>query len=430
MLKLYFKQAIKQLKAYSLFALISIFGTALSISMIMIVVSIYQIKHGDYKPEVNRNKTLYVKSLILKNEGYSNSSNWGLRLAKECFSSLKTPKMVSFVSRVEQTLLETSDHSLKIKGDRLYTDAVFWRIFKFRFIDGQAFVEEDISSDSKRVVIAESVAKQLFQSSSAAIGQSFLVGRKPHTICGVVEDVSPLAVNSYAQVWIPYSGAELTMAMNEGTLESMNGAYQILLTAHSDKDFPAIRKEVEQRVSEVNQGFNKWKIHLLEQPDTFFTNQLRIWTNQAPDVKTAKLNFIVMILVLLFIPAMNLSGLSSSSIQNRLTELGVRKAFGATKGKLYVQILTENFIVTLLGGIVGLLCSYTIIALMKDKLFGSYHLASVSSDVSLSMGMLFQPIIFIYALIFCFCLNLLSVGIPAWHATRKPIVYALKQELI
>lgn len=430
MFKLYFKQAVKQLKEYPLFTFISILGTALSITMIMIVVSVYQIKNGDYNPEINRSRTLYVKNLILKNEGNSNSSYWGLRLAKECFSSLKTPETITFVSRVEQTLLETSDHSIKVKGDHIFTDAAFWRIFKFRFIDGKAFTEEDVNRNSKRVVIAESIAKQLFQSSSTAIGQSLLIGRKTYTVCGVVGDISPLAVSSYAQVWIPYAGSELTDVMNEKTFQGMDGPYQILLTAHSDKDFPAIQQEVEQRIDQVNQSFNYWKIHLLEQPDTFFTSQLRVWANKPPDAKKASLDFIAVLFILLLVLAMNLSGLFSSSIQNRLTELGVRKAFGATTGKLYVQILTENFVVTLLGGIVGLLCSYTIIALMKNKLFGSYHLASVSSDLSLNMDMLFQPIIFVYALVFCLCLNLLSAGIPTWHATHKPIVYALKRELI
>ena len=45
-------------------------------------------------------------------------------------------------------------------------------------------------------------------------------------------------------------------------------------------------------------------------------------------------------------------------MQQRITELGVRKAFGGTKSVLVRQILNENLMLTLLGGVVGLLFSY------------------------------------------------------------------------
>lgn len=430
MLKLYFKQAIGQLKEHPLFSLISILGTALSITMIMVIVSVYQITNGDYKPEVNRSRTLYVKSLLLTDGGSYNSGYWGLRMAKECFSSLETPEEVSFVSIVSKTLLETADHAVKEKGDCIYTDDAFWTIFQFQFLAGKPFGRDDIDANSKRVVIAESTAKRLFQSAEAAIGQSVLIGRKLHVVCGVVKDVSPLAASSYAQVWIPYAGTELTGMMNEDTSEGIHGKYQIVLLSRSPKDFPAIQKEIERSVDQANKGFSKWQIDLVGQPDTFFASQLRVWMNRTPETTKAVRNYIVMLLIVLLVPAMNLSGLSATSIQNRLSELGVRKAFGATRGKLYTQILTENLIVTLLGGMIGLVGSYALIAVIKDKLFGSFQLTTISSELTLNMEMLFQPAIFIYALLFCLFLNLLSTGIPAWNATRKPIIYALKQELI
>ena len=45
-------------------------------------------------------------------------------------------------------------------------------------------------------------------------------------------------------------------------------------------------------------------------------------------------------------------------VQQRISELGVRKAFGATRGVLIRQILNENLVLTLIGGAVGLVFSY------------------------------------------------------------------------
>lgn len=46
-------------------------------------------------------------------------------------------------------------------------------------------------------------------------------------------------------------------------------------------------------------------------------------------------------------------------------------------------------------------------------------------DVSLSMGMLLNPWVFLIALCVCFLLNLMSALWPAWRASRRPIVDSL-----
>lgn len=82
-----------------------------------------------------------------------------------------------------------------------------------------------------------------------------------------------------------------------------------------------------------------------------------------------------MLLALLFIPAMNLSGMMSSRMDERLSELGVRKTYGATNMRLIGQVLWENLLLTCIGGLLGLLISYLIVLTASDwilTLFDSY----------------------------------------------------------
>ena len=51
----------------------------------------------------------------------------------------------------------------------------------------------------------------------------------------------------------------------------------------------------------------------------------------------------IMIIVILLVPAINLSGLTHTRMRRRLEELGIRKSFGATQGELVWQVLNENF---------------------------------------------------------------------------------------
>ena len=98
MYRQYFRQALQMLKESPFFSVITILGTALAICMIMVMVIVFEIQNKGFKPELNRDRTLYVKDVAIthKNEedGGMNYSLVGGRVAKECFFTLKTPEAV------------------------------------------------------------------------------------------------------------------------------------------------------------------------------------------------------------------------------------------------------------------------------------------------------------------------------------------------
>ena len=61
--------------------------------------------------------------------------------------------------------------------------------------------------------------------------------------------------------------------------------------------------------------------------------------------------------------------MADSRMERRLGELGVRRAFGAPKGALIGQVLMENFLYTLLGGLVGLLFSFLLVTFASSWVF-------------------------------------------------------------
>ena len=113
-----------------------------------------------------------------------------------------------------------------------------------------------------------------------------------------------------------------------------------------------------------------------------------------------------------------------------MEELGIRKALGAQNRTLLLQILYENLLLTLLGGLIGLLISYGLIFMLKGWLLGNYDWdgSSLTASIDLSPDMLINPAIFGYTLIFCLILNLMSALVPAWRALRRPIVDALNDK--
>ena len=102
-------------------------------------------------------------------------------------------------------------------------------------------------------------------------------------------------------------------------------------------------------------------------------------------------------------------------MRRRMAELGVRRAFGATQGTILWQVLSENMVLTLLGGLLGLAMSYGAMLLLRDWL-----LVTSLGKTGLSTGM-FNGAVFIAAFLFCLVLNLFSAGLPAWRMSRLNI---------
>jgi putative ABC transport system permease protein len=174
-----------------------------------------------------------------------------------------------------------------------------------------------------------------------------------------------------------------------------------------------------------NTSLTDYEAFYRNQPDTHFVYIHRKWANEEPDMKIVVRQYLIVLLLLLIVPAINLSGMMGSRMQKRLSELGVRRAFGATRGNLLSQILWESLLQTLLGGVIGLLLSYLAAYLFKGMIYGNSDMAYQLGEVSLNPVSLLNPVIFLYAFLFCVLLNLLSAMIPAWRTSRKPIVESI-----
>lgn len=416
MIKQYMKQAVQMLKENRLISLISIAGTAISIAMIMLVYLILQIQWASFYPENDRDRMLYVDGgTEVKSKRGWNRGNMSVEAVKECFYSLKLPEAVSAWSAASKPLSLPNKRMYKVY-DIKYTDPGFWKIFSFRFVTGKPFTQADFYSAVPVAVVCESVARKLYGTTDV-VGMSIRIDLLTYTICGVVEEVSRAADTAYAHVWVPYSTDRILLANT--SMENMSGAFSICMLAKDKGDFDAIRQELLGQIARYNATKEDTEIHFLKNPITRFDVAMGSIGQHKVELKNYLAETGGLLLFLLLVPAFNLLGVTQSAVQKRRAELAVRKAFGATYQILIKQILYENCVITLIGGGVGLLLSFVFLPLCKDFLLKS-------GDTALNGDMVFQPIVFILALLFSFLLNLLSAAIPATWIARQPIVNSLK----
>lgn len=429
MIKQYFIQAWAQLRQQPLISAVSIAGTALAIFLIMLVVMMQQVKVEPFAPESNRDRFLHVKWMSLRNKDWGDGTTNGpmsAQTARECFQSLKTPEAVTVYSAFSVSTPVSLPGQSATGVDLLQTDDVFWKVFDFSFIDGKPFDKATFDAGQPVAVITESVARLLFGTTEVT-GSEFLLSHAPYRVAGVVKDVSSLANNAYGQVWVPYTSTDITEDTWAG---DHMGMMSCTMLAHSREDFPAIREETERRKQEYNTiiGKDGWEMLYRNRPYDQEKNAIAFGANVEPDVDAARRQRVVIFIILLIVPAINLSSMTQSRLRQRVAEIGVRRAFGSTRMELMGQIVSENLVVTLLAGVVGLLLSVAF-AYLGNELFFAQEFTQTLNPPAVDASILLHASTFGWALLFCFVLNLMSSGIPAWKASRVGIVNALSGRL-
>lgn len=416
MYKQYFKQALNLIKQNKLLSVISILGTALAIAMIMVIAIIFQLRNADYTPEVNRSRVLYVwfgeswsKS---RNEMVSTNNLHSLPFIKECLYPLKSAEAVTAMAD-DNSPLSVAGSKERIPGEILFVDVNFWKLFDYEFLAGRPFSDADFQSGTKQAVLREEIARKLFRTTDV-VGKVFYIKGSPYTVCGVVGDMSKWASSAYADVFVPYTSQGEWWS----GIEQTTGPFRCLILAESPNSFENIQREVALGVERFNQHQKDYDVGLREQPYTHFQQLFFTWDMEKPHVTENVARYTVILLLLLLVPAINLSGITLSRMQRRMEEIGVRRSFGATRRQIVGQVLSENLVLTLLGGLLGIVLSYVSIFLMRDWL--------LNGDKSISLEMVASPVIFVLAFIFCLILNLLSAGIPAWRVAKKNITDALQ----
>lgn len=406
---------------------VSITGTALAIFLIMVVVMLNQVRVVPYAPESNRDRWLVNNAFSIGNKQWSGDgkSNGGMsyQTAREIYYNMETPEEVTLFYNWSPHCTLSLPGNTKIKGDKCETDDRFWNVMDFTFVDGGPYDRAEFESGRPVAVISESMAKKLFGTTEAS-GKHVSLNHVDYTVKGVVKDVSPLASNAYAQVWVPFTS---TTTVDFTWCNDIMGPIKAIILAKDKSDFPAIRNEFLQRHNAFFKQLEEDGFYYvqLKRPYTQETSSYTQSANLEPDMDSVYRERIITFAILLLVPAINLSSMTHSRLRRQRETIGIRRAFGATRGKVLWSLIAENMIITLVAGIIGLISTIIFFYLAQDTLFqaSSYSFGKANFHI----GMVMSWDTFGWALIFCFVLNLLSAGFPALQASRVNIVNALSR---
>jgi putative ABC transport system permease protein len=410
----YFKMAFQMLRSNPFFAVLSIAAISITVMIVLIMSMQYEMVIASRPPEVNLDRTVILKRGILRQmeQGGMQSSLLGQDLVDYLRSELSIPVAISQMSSFKWNFVSVSG---VLKCNLLYTDVDFWKINQFSFISGRPFIPEEVEQAMEVIVISQNIAQKQF-GEEEAVGKTIEIIGKPFQIIGVVEDVSSVRRYSHADLYLPYTHNK------EGNFAQYLGPYQLLLMAPSAGDIPHIKEEVRAAIRNLAHTLPEHNELTVPGPDTAFEDYFRGWGNEEDvDMASSWLKIVLRLLAIVLVPAINLIAINLTWIAERAREIGLRKAFGATNTTIFRQLLAENTINTLLGGLLGVALTYGVANAFSQLLFRApWGEQANFAEVSIS------PMAFLITLASVFFLSLLSGLLPAIRLSRIQPALVLK----
>jgi putative ABC transport system permease protein len=419
MLSNYIKIAIAVLKRRWFFTFISLFGISLTLAVLMVATALEDgVLHSRY-PDQKGERILYVSQVHRwsQEKGWINNGLVSYYFIKKYMSTLKTPALIGFTSNTTGTNTYVNGQKLSLRIR--FTDHHFWDILGYDFLEGKPYDKTQIDDGAKVAVISATTREDYFGKDVPALGKYIEADNVQYRVIGVVRSDPNTNLFSSADIYLPYSLSKVSLDSKD-----VMGDYTGLVLAPSRSAIPRVQQEFVQMFAKV--PIPKDFDHQVAYADPFlvtFTRELyQGFGGGGPyhgEHEGSGLSFFyigVAILIFLFmlLPTLNLISINTTRIMERSSEIGVRKAFGASSRTLVVQFIVENVFLTLLGGLIGVVLSVVALALINHaQLIPDLHLA-------LNLKVLF------YGLGLCLFFGLLSGVYPAWRMSRLNVVTALK----
>jgi putative ABC transport system permease protein len=410
MFKNYFKIAIAVLKRRKFFTFISLFGISFTLTVLMVATAfVNKVVSSDY-PDLKRDRCLYVNRVEMRNtkEGWYNQSSPSYYLAEHYISTLKVPQKISISSFSRRTNAYVNDKKIFIEYQ--FTNADYWTVGDFIFLEGKPYTQQQISNAERVAVISESTKKAYFGDVPVAVGKYIEADNVSYRVIGVVKGVSKTMQVYYADLYLPY-----TVSKTDYKRKSLMGDYKVILLAGTKVDVSRMKQEFNAMIAKVpidNKQYDKMYIHA----DGAFEDLCRRMVGDGLNSGVFKLVSLVGLVVFLFLllPTINLVNINITRIMERSSEIGVRKAFGASSRTLVYQFIVENLILTFIGGGIGLIFSILVI----------YQINALELIPNLDLRL--NVSVLLYSLLACLFFGLLSGVYPAWRMSRLNVVRALK----
>ena len=343
--------------------------------------------------------------------------NWGYDFAKGGYPSFTLKEIRFIATQIPEAAAfnpTVSDWGLTLRqGETTFSDWVGgvmpdmtkvdeWDVEKGRFIK-----EIDIAENSNVIVLGSSVATAFFGNRSA-LGESLTLEGQKLTVVGVMSHryMKPQGGGAaFSDNELEYLNKRSFIPLSTMLSKITPGATigELEIKAKSPESAIVLRKKLENIVLNLKSGKKIFEVSSAKEQMEEMNKNFMIFS----------VIFVLIAVISLLVGGIVIMNIMLAAIKERTREIGVRLAIGARGRDIFLQFLVQTVLITALGGVLGIILGYAILAqvgkFLQINVVANVQMIWAAISVSVGVGMIFGVA-------------------PAVRASRLDPVIALREE--
>lgn len=255
------------------------------------------------------------------------------------------------------------------------TTASYLFIRNYEILTGRNFIPEDIKNNTKVAIIGNTVANELFGDVDP-INKTMRIGNVPFKIIALLKTKgqSGMGMDQDDLVFIPITTAQKKVFGTDfpGSIKMIN------VKAQNDESMQTAEEDIDELLTKRhNIGKNQDK-------DFEIRNLAEMQETIKSSARTMSVLLGAIASVSLIVGGIGIMNIMLVSVTERTKEIGIRMAIGAKASDIRIQFLIESFLLSVIGGIIGVLIGVT--GAKAIQMFSEMNIAISGFSIALSLG--------------------------------------------
>ena len=279
--------------------------------------------------------------------------------------------LAPYSSEAKQLTYGNQNWSTSVGG----TTMPYFMIRNYEIESGRGFLPEDNKNSTKVAIIGQTVSTELFGDVDP-IGKTVRIGNVPFKVVGLLKKIgsSGMGQDQDDMVFIPITTAQRKVFGTDfpGTVN------MIAVKAQNDEVINIAQEDITELLH------HRHNIGKNQENDFEIRNLAEMQETIKSATKTMSLLLGAIASVSLIVGGIGIMNIMLVSVTERTKEIGIRMAIGAKASDIRIQFLIESFLLSMIGGLIGVFIGVSGALLMQK--FGGMNVAITLESILLSMG--------------------------------------------
>lgn len=289
--------------------------------------------------------------MILPGRGFQSGGQGligGIQFDEKDVSRLRRIKNIEYLAPVFTKTVKIEAGGKSEFSSLLASTGDIFKVTNLELDKGSFFTNADVEKKEKKVIIGATIAEKLFGSNESAIGKTVRIQNQRFKVSGVLKK---------------RGGGALGSDVNTHSVTP----YKSVLSLNPSKKFFAIylkAKDVN-GIEELKSEIKKTLLKRYKEDDFTITEQSELLGTINSIFAILNLVLIAIGSISLLVGGIGIMNIMYASVTERIKEIGIRRAIGATRKDILLQFLSQSILLSLIGGLLGLFFAFIIVVLIQ-----------------------------------------------------------------